>query len=190
MSNENNSAFPESIPTVPANTAKVTIKGEEASSTVASSERQDVEHCVDCDKAAKHAYSDATTAGFFYSKCEKHRASPSVSEIAPERLWLPDGFVPRTDGYWWASDHMVSEADIPYARVHQPDVQAADVHQRFTPEGGTTTCGSPAKEKSSFGRWENKTSRPSTLIARHRSSSVLPRCCRYTSLLSLVACAL
>lgn len=29
--------------------------------------------CQDCRKAAAHAYSDATTPGFFYTKCEKHR---------------------------------------------------------------------------------------------------------------------
>ena len=29
--------------------------------------------CPDCDAAAKHAYADATTPGFFYSKCVKHR---------------------------------------------------------------------------------------------------------------------
>ena len=29
--------------------------------------------CPDCERAAKHANSDATTAGFFYDKCERHR---------------------------------------------------------------------------------------------------------------------
>lgn len=29
--------------------------------------------CPDCDDCARDAYSDATTAGFFYGKCEKHR---------------------------------------------------------------------------------------------------------------------
>jgi len=28
--------------------------------------------CPDCNEAAKHAYSDATTAGFFSPKCSKH----------------------------------------------------------------------------------------------------------------------
>jgi hypothetical protein len=31
------------------------------------------ETCPDCDEAAKHAYSDATTPGFFSPKCAKHR---------------------------------------------------------------------------------------------------------------------
>lgn len=31
------------------------------------------ERCKDCDDCARHAYSDATTPGFFYDKCEKHR---------------------------------------------------------------------------------------------------------------------
>lgn len=35
-------------------------------------------NCPDCRKAAKHAYSDATTPGFFYDTCEKHR-TPSIS---------------------------------------------------------------------------------------------------------------
>jgi hypothetical protein len=35
--------------------------------------KPDPEPCPDCEDAAQHAYSDATTAGFFYSKCAKHR---------------------------------------------------------------------------------------------------------------------
>lgn len=31
--------------------------------------------CPACEEAAKHAYSDATTPGFFYNKCEKHRTA-------------------------------------------------------------------------------------------------------------------
>lgn len=31
------------------------------------------ERCTDCEAAARHANSDATTPGFFYDKCEKHR---------------------------------------------------------------------------------------------------------------------
>jgi len=31
------------------------------------------ETCPDCDKAKRHAYSDAATPGFFYTECEKHR---------------------------------------------------------------------------------------------------------------------
>ncbi|MGA3264161.1 MAG: hypothetical protein ABSC47_08975 [Terracidiphilus sp.] len=37
--------------------------------------------CADCRAAMKHSYSDATTPGFFYDRCEKHHeAAP-----APER---------------------------------------------------------------------------------------------------------
>jgi hypothetical protein len=32
--------------------------------------------CKDCEEAAKHAYSDATTPGFFSPKCQKHRDQP------------------------------------------------------------------------------------------------------------------
>ena len=32
--------------------------------------------CPDCREAMKHAYSDATTPGFFYDRCEKHRRLP------------------------------------------------------------------------------------------------------------------
>jgi hypothetical protein len=32
--------------------------------------------CPDCIAAKKHAYSDATTPGFFYTECEKHRHFP------------------------------------------------------------------------------------------------------------------
>ena len=31
------------------------------------------ENCADCDTCARSAYSDGTTAGFMYSKCERHR---------------------------------------------------------------------------------------------------------------------
>jgi hypothetical protein len=34
---------------------------------------QTVESCPDCIEAEKHANSDATTPGFFYRKCSKHR---------------------------------------------------------------------------------------------------------------------
>jgi hypothetical protein len=29
--------------------------------------------CADCREAMRHAYSDATTPGFFYDRCERHR---------------------------------------------------------------------------------------------------------------------
>jgi len=41
--------------------------------------------CLDCEKAAKHSYSDETTAGFFYDKCEKHRAAPEQPVSAAPR---------------------------------------------------------------------------------------------------------
>lgn len=31
------------------------------------------ERCAECDACARHAYSDATTPGFFFDKCERHR---------------------------------------------------------------------------------------------------------------------
>jgi TolA-binding protein len=34
--------------------------------------------CSDCDEAAKHAYSDATTPGFFSPKCRKHRKADAA----------------------------------------------------------------------------------------------------------------
>ena len=30
--------------------------------------------CLDCERAVRHSYSDATTPGFFHDKCAKHRA--------------------------------------------------------------------------------------------------------------------
>lgn len=48
---------------------------------------------------------------------------------APERLWLPDGFAPRTDGYWWAANHMASEKDIEYRRV-RADLAAPDAARK------------------------------------------------------------
>ncbi len=32
--------------------------------------------CPACEEADKHANSDATTPGFFYSRCRKHRPKP------------------------------------------------------------------------------------------------------------------
>jgi hypothetical protein len=37
-------------------------------------EQLDIRNCPDCREAAAHAYSDATTPGLFYPRCEKHRA--------------------------------------------------------------------------------------------------------------------
>ncbi len=31
--------------------------------------------CPDCQAAKRHAYSDATTPGFFFTQCDKHRAA-------------------------------------------------------------------------------------------------------------------
>lgn len=35
-------------------------------------------NCPDCIATKKHAYSDATTPGFFYTECEKHRRMPDA----------------------------------------------------------------------------------------------------------------
>lgn len=40
--------------------------------------------CADCDDCARHAYSDSTSAGFFYDKCEKHRVSSSPDQKCEE----------------------------------------------------------------------------------------------------------
>ena len=50
------------------------------------------ERCADCNEAAKHAYSDATTPGFFSPKCSKHRdASPEPAPAPiPEWMILPE----------------------------------------------------------------------------------------------------
>jgi hypothetical protein len=40
------------------------------------------ERCSDCDAAARHAYSDATTPGFFFSTCARHRHA-SAPEVKP-----------------------------------------------------------------------------------------------------------
>ena len=34
---------------------------------------KEIANCPDCQAAKKHAYSDATTPGFFYTECDKHR---------------------------------------------------------------------------------------------------------------------
>ena len=47
-------------------------------------QHKDEARCADCDAAAKHAYSDATTPGFFSDKCSKHRAVASSPDRAEE----------------------------------------------------------------------------------------------------------
>lgn len=42
-------------------------------------------NCKDCDDCARHAYSDATTPGFFYDKCEKHRLTPAAPPFLPSK---------------------------------------------------------------------------------------------------------
>ena len=45
-------------------------------------ERQvEIANCSDCQACARHAYSDATTPGFFYTECEKHR-QPGIQGAA------------------------------------------------------------------------------------------------------------
>jgi hypothetical protein len=34
--------------------------------------------CADCREAMRHAYSDATTPGFFFDRCDKHRKKPAA----------------------------------------------------------------------------------------------------------------
>ena len=46
------------------------------------------ERCADCAEAAKLAYSDATTPGFFSSKCDKHAQTETESEQATPRPQL------------------------------------------------------------------------------------------------------
>jgi hypothetical protein len=36
--------------------------------------------CADCIEAVKHAYSDATTPGFFHDKCSKHREEKNANQ--------------------------------------------------------------------------------------------------------------
>ena len=42
------------------------------------------QRCPDCDKAARHAHSDATTPGFFYPTCEKHRPVAAPEQARSE----------------------------------------------------------------------------------------------------------
>lgn len=42
--------------------------------------------CPECDTAAKRAYSDATTPGFFSPKCSKHREPSAVGQPSLEKL--------------------------------------------------------------------------------------------------------
>ena len=37
--------------------------------------------CTECDKAARHAYSDATTPGFFSPKCSKHSGDSGAEKV-------------------------------------------------------------------------------------------------------------
>ncbi|HEX5426530.1 MAG TPA: hypothetical protein VFW94_23485 [Candidatus Acidoferrales bacterium] len=35
--------------------------------------QDEIANCPDCQAAKRHAYSDATTPGFFYTECDRHR---------------------------------------------------------------------------------------------------------------------
>ena len=37
--------------------------------------------CADCRAARRHAYSDATTPGFFYTECDLHRKPTPDSKV-------------------------------------------------------------------------------------------------------------
>ena len=56
-------------------------------------------NCKDCDDCARHAYSDATTPGFFYDKCEKHRLTPAAPPSLPsgkqedDPEWMDDSIL-------------------------------------------------------------------------------------------------
>lgn len=42
-------------------------------------------NCEACQEAKRHAYSDATTPGFFYTRCEKHPAEQEAFDEATFR---------------------------------------------------------------------------------------------------------
>lgn len=43
----------------------------------------DPANCPDCQEAKRHAYSDATTPGFFYTECERHRKREGKTTVDP-----------------------------------------------------------------------------------------------------------
>ena len=62
-------------------------------------------NCPDCQAAAAHAYSDATTPGFFYTECEKHRTG-QVGGRFPAPGTYPVEFPPDFSGETANSDAM------------------------------------------------------------------------------------
>lgn len=65
--------------------------------TVAEPLRESQPECEDCRRCAAHAYSDATTLGFFHDKCEKHRPKPPVVEDDGPLSVCADCGMPKCD---------------------------------------------------------------------------------------------
>lgn len=97
--------------------------------------------CPDCRAAMKHAYSDATTPGFFYDRCEKHRKPPaSVNPVNEKSLGyqLPEG----TESHPIFNDQAQVEAVIDTKRhVTDPEPTIAK------PTHKTCWCKNPMKVK-------------------------------------------
>lgn len=64
------------------NPASVQIEGREKNAVMVVGETRRADGCPDCAKARAHAYSDATTPGFFFTECEKHRTQPPKAKGA------------------------------------------------------------------------------------------------------------
>lgn len=86
----------------------------------------EIADCADCQAAKKHAYSDATTPGFFYTECTKHRQllegwkilesdefmAPNIDEI---RAMISLGWLKEHPNEHW----MLSDETVAYAHYNQ-----------------------------------------------------------------------
>lgn len=81
--------------------------------------------CSECEKAAKHAFSDATTPGFFYSRCEKHRLEDGRMEPSKEIVAKMIQAIIETDHmstHERAAKHILKAMDF---HAHRQAMQAA-----------------------------------------------------------------
>ena len=129
--------------------------------------------CADCRAAMKHAYSDATTPGFFYDRCEKHRVLP---------VETPD--IRNAVGVVTTEEMTIEEAKrrFPGVEIGAPDAKTDTRREPSPTSTGTREKIAPAQTRTPASRIQsgrkggskNRTSRSERVhhVARSGSASI------------------
>ncbi|MDE2105473.1 MAG: hypothetical protein KGL39_50060 [Patescibacteria group bacterium] len=94
----------------------------------------EIANCPDCIAAKKHAYSDATTPGFFYTECERHRNMLANRPVVAATLPAPGRYLieeVRESGWYKSFPH------------HQHIAGGVGPHLLKDIRGNTAYCGGP-----------------------------------------------